>query len=171
MKPSVSEGLDLEGIVRAHQAEIWRYLRFLGCEPALVDDIVQETFLSILERPFEDRSHVSTAAYLRRVARNLYLMSLRKSARAPVFEDLEAADRVWSRYAREDGGENYVQTLRECFGHLKHKARESLMLRFREGLSRVQIATKLGMTENGTKSLMRRARQMLRDCVTRRMPS
>ena len=85
MKPtSVVEGLDLEGIVRAHQAELWRYLRFLGCEATLVDDLIQETFLSLLQKPFEDRGPATTAAYLRRVARNHYLMALRKSARVVI---------------------------------------------------------------------------------------
>lgn len=170
MKPtSVCEGLDLEGIVRAHQAELWRYLRFLGCEATLVDDLIQETFLSLLQKPFEDRGPATTAAYLRRVARNHYLMALRRSARTPAFEDLDAADRAWQRFGREDGGETYLEALRDCYSKLKAKAHRALQLRFKEKMPRTEIARTLEMSEDGVKSLMRRSRKLLRECVQRRI--
>lgn len=42
-------------MVHEHQAGLWRYLRYLGCEPALAEDLVQEVFLAVWQRPFEDR--------------------------------------------------------------------------------------------------------------------
>ncbi len=176
MKPSTLDATvslqpaDFERIVREHQSELWRYLRYLGCERHLVDDFVQEAFLTLLEKPFEERSRPATAAYLRLVARNLYLMALRRSSRAPVFEDLEAAERAWVRHTRDDGGESYLEALRECFSNLKDKAHRALELRFAENLSRLQIADALELSEDGVKSLMRRARRALRECVQRRLP-
>jgi len=38
---------EMAALVRAHQAGVWRYLRFLGCEPSEADDLVQETFLDV----------------------------------------------------------------------------------------------------------------------------
>ena len=39
--------LDLERLVREHQAELWRYLRYLGSDAARAEDLVQETFLRV----------------------------------------------------------------------------------------------------------------------------
>jgi len=167
--PPVCVELDLAAIVRAHQTQLFRYLRFLGCERALAEDLVQETFLALLERPFEERGPAATAAYLRRVARNLYLMWLRRRSRYPAFEDLDAADRVWERYARDDGGEGYLEALRECLAHLKARARHALVLRFQAGKSRAEIGEALGLSEDGTKSILRRARRFLRECISRKI--
>ena len=46
----------LADLVRQHQAGVWRYLRFLGCDRPLADDLTQETFLAVLETPFDIRT-------------------------------------------------------------------------------------------------------------------
>jgi len=170
MDPStLRAGPDLEGIVRTHQTGLWRYLRFLGCEPDLAEDLVQETFLALLQKPFEERGPASTAAFLRRVAKNLYLMRLRKATRAPVVEDIERADQSWRPVAGDDDGESYVAALRDCYERLGQRARRALDLRFRDGRDRRSIAAALGLGEDGIKSLMRRSRAALRDCVRRKI--
>jgi len=100
---------DLAGLVRGHQAGVWRYLRFLGCEPDEADDLVQETFLAVLRDGFEERSPGQTAAYLRTVARNRLLMARRKDRSRPAAVDLEAAEAVWARDAeRRRASVNYL---------------------------------------------------------------
>jgi len=90
---------DVAGLVRGHQAGVWRYLRFLGCDPDKADDLVQESFLAVLRDGFEERSPGQTAAYLRTVARNRLLMARRKERARPTAVDLEAAEAVWARVA------------------------------------------------------------------------
>ena len=46
------------GLIQAHQASVWRYLRFLGCDEA------QETFLAVWAKPFEDRGAAAAAGSL-----------------------------------------------------------------------------------------------------------
>ncbi len=76
---SSSTGFDPERIIRDHQSGVWRYLRSLGCDLPLAEDLTQETFLAVLQKPFDDYHPAATAAYLRRVARNL-LMTYRRSS-------------------------------------------------------------------------------------------
>ncbi|HRJ79073.1 MAG TPA: sigma-70 family RNA polymerase sigma factor, partial [Planctomycetota bacterium] len=71
--------LDVEALIVAHQAGVWRYLRYLGCDRAQADDLTQETFLQVLRHGFEQRGERETAAYLRKVARNCFLMSVRRT--------------------------------------------------------------------------------------------
>jgi RNA polymerase sigma-70 factor (ECF subfamily) len=157
-------------LVKDHQAGVWRYLRFLGCDEARSDDLTQETFLAVLRKPFEYRSPAATARYLRTVARNQMLMSVRKSQRGPEMRRLEDAEAVWSELSN-DGGGDYLDALDECLENVTDRVREALNQFYRDGRSRRQIATTLEMSEQGVKTLLRRAREQLRRCVEGRIQS
>ncbi len=90
--------LDVEALIVAHQAGVWRYLRFLGCDRAQADDITQETFLQVLRRGFEERGERETAAWLRTVARNCFLMNVRRTRHVQSVEDLDLADKWVNKY-------------------------------------------------------------------------
>ena len=47
-------GFDPVVLIQTYQAGIWRYLRALGCDSAQAEDITQETFLNVLQKPFQD---------------------------------------------------------------------------------------------------------------------
>jgi RNA polymerase sigma-70 factor (ECF subfamily) len=160
----------MAALVRAHQAGVWRYLRFLGCDPTEADDLVQETFLAVLREGFEVRSPAETAAYLRTVTRNRLLMDRRKRRRQLPTVDLEAAEAVWARVAGEDGLSDYLVALGECLKEaVSPRVRRALELQYRDRVSRAEIAAELDLAVEGVKTLLRRARSALRDCVQRRL--
>ncbi len=159
--------IDVTELVSRHQVEIWRYLRFLGCDAQAAEDLAQDTFVAVLRKPFADRGPSASASYLRRVARNLLLKSLRGSARSPVeFEEAEAS---WQRFRGEDGGGGYVDALRCCVQELQGKSRTIVDLIHRKGRSLQAAAAEMGLAVNGVRTLLQRMRQALRSCVTRRM--
>jgi RNA polymerase sigma-70 factor (ECF subfamily) len=161
---------EMAALVRAHQAGVWRYLRFLGCDPTEADDLVQETFLAMLREGFEVRSPAQTAAYLRTVARNRLLMARRKQRNQPPAIDLEAAEAVWAQVASEDGLSDYLVALDECLKKaVSPRVRHALELQYRDRASRAEIAAELHLAVEGVKTLLRRARSALRDCVQRRL--
>lgn len=161
---------DLVELVQSHQAAVWRYLRFLGCEPAQADDLTQETFLAVHCKPFEERSAEATAVYLRTVARNLYLMSLRRTRRQVIVENLELVEEVWQKLQPDDG-EAYRDAMRECVETLEGRARQAVDLCYRDQRSRAEIAREMELSEDGVKSLLRRTREILRKCVEQRVAS
>jgi RNA polymerase sigma-70 factor (ECF subfamily) len=156
-------------LVEAHQTGLWRYLRYLGCDPATADDLCQETFLAVLRAPFDDYEPAATARYLRTVARNLWRKQLRQEAREPTREELDRAEELWERHAAADGGETYVEAVRACLGRLEQKMRRALELRYGSTRSRAQMGAALALSNDGVKSLLRRARAALRACVERKM--
>ncbi len=164
----MGEELDVAELVRVHQAALWRYLRFLGCDSAQADDLTQETFLKLLEHPLAQRSQGETSAWLRTTARNNYLMALRKSARVKPFENLDALDATWVRNEASDDGEAYRLALRECLKTLSQRARRAIELQYTDAASRADIAKQLGMDPEGAKTLLRRARDLLRQCIEKR---
>ncbi len=156
---------DAARLIEQHQAGIWRYLRALGCDPAQADDLTQETFLAILQRPFQDYGSASTIAYLRTVARNLFISAHRRAGKVTAVENVEEFDRTWQEWAGTDNGEELLDALKECFQRLTERARLALEMRFRDRESRVNIAAALGISEHGAKNLMQRAKHQLRECI------
>lgn len=152
-------------LIQAHQAALWRYLRFLGCDAGQADDIVQDTFLAVWEKPFEDRGFAAARGYLRKAARNKFLMAVRARRARPLFEDLDAADSIWAAHEQRDEGDSYRAALAECLRTLSERARRALDLFYAERTGRAGIANALGMTADGVKTLMRRARATLRTCI------
>lgn len=160
--------IDLEALVRAHQAGVWRYLRSLGCASDQADDLTQDTFLVALDKGFEDSDDAATRAYLRRTARFLWLRGQRKARRRA--ELLAAAvDRLWERDCERDDGEAWLEALRSCVAGLRGRARSVVQWVYCEGQSRGEVARALGMRRGGVKTLLRRVRQTLRECVRRKL--
>jgi len=158
---------EVASLVREHQADVWRYLRFLGCDPCEAEDLCQETFLEILRRPFDRRSRPETAAYLRKVARSQMLMLRRSQGRNPVRVNLEKIEQVWAEATQTVGSlDPYLDALDNCLkSAVNERQCEAVDLRYRQGNSREQIAAKLEMTADGVKTMLRRARTALRECI------
>lgn len=158
---------DVVRLVRAHQAEVWRYLRFLGASTELADDLCQETFLQLLRAPFAERTAAETNGWLRAVARSLYVKSLRRPPFASA--ELDEIEATWTGFADDDGGAASLAQLRDCLGSLDGRARQVVQWHYQDHCSRREIATRLGLGEDGVKSMLRRTRDWLRRCMERQM--
>lgn len=159
----------LEELVRRHQRGVRSYLLYQGCPAHLADDLVQETFLSFFAARFEHRAEAATAAFLRTVARHLFLKAMERERRAPALMDEDASEVAWVAFEGEDGGKGYVEAMKECLAKLRGRAAEVVALRYEKGLRRTAIAERLGVSESGVKALLIRARSRLRECVERRL--
>lgn len=164
----VDRQAEMAALVHAYQAGVWRYLRYLGCCPMEADDLTQETFLAVFRNGFEERSPEQTGAYLRTVARNRLLMLRRSQKRAPVV-DLEAAEVVWAETVGDDDMNEYVVALEECLERVTPRVRQVLDMLYGDRISRAEIANRLEMAFEGVKTLLRRARSSLRECVERKV--
>lgn len=158
----------LAELINAHQADVWRYLRYLGAEAADADDLTQETFLALGRAKFQHRSRAETTAYLRTIARNQLLMLRRFQGREIATVQLDAAEQVWAANVADAGMEGLLASLTECLEALEGRAREAVQLFYRENLSRAAIASALTMKPEGIKTLLRRTRDVLRDCIQRK---
>ncbi len=177
-EPAVPKGMkatmidrqaETAALVRSHQASVWRYLRYLGCEATEADDLTQDTFLAVLRDGFEDRSPGETAGYLRTVARNRLLALRRKQKRAPEV-DLEAAEAVWVETLGQHDMDDYLVALADCLEvGVTPRVRQAVELFYRDGHSRGEIAERLEMAVEGVKTLLRRARSALRECVEKKL--
>src|SRR5262245_2740678 len=143
-----------------------RYLRFLGCERESIDDLTQETLLAAVGT-FADSA--PPLPWLLTVARNALRMHLRRRGRRREVADLDRLHELWIEQARDDGGDAQRAALRECLRRLPARSRALVDLRYRDGMSRDDIAARLGLRAQGVKSLLQRVRSALGDCIRRRL--
>jgi RNA polymerase sigma-70 factor (ECF subfamily) len=158
---------DAAAVIARHQTGVWRFLRVLGCDSNLADDLTQETFLQLLRQPsFVHHSDAATAAYLRRTARNLYISRHRRERRMQVGTTAEAVELVWLNWTSpHDDSDELLSQMAECLQGLTERARLALRMRFADNASRNAIGEALGISEHGAKNLMQRAKQQLRECI------
>jgi RNA polymerase sigma-70 factor (ECF subfamily) len=166
------ERLDFADLVRTHQPGVWRYLRLLGADHNEADDLTQETFLAFARSEFVERCDRQTAAYLRVIARNQLLALRRKQNREVSTVELESAEVVWAAAAGADGNlTEYLDALRECLQQLEGRARRAVDMHYRDDAGREAIADELEMKPDGVKTLLRRTRQILRECIEHKINS
>ena len=163
--PSLAE------LIEDHQATVWRYVRYLGADATEADDLVQETFLAVHRSDFVYESDRQAASYLRTTARNRLLMLRRRQSREPSLVEIEAAEAVWAETLGDGPADPYLAALDTCLESLEGRARQALTLHYTDRRSRQQIATELQMKPEGVKSLLRRTRDVLRDCIERKIKS
>lgn len=146
-------------------ARVLRYLRFLGAGAA-AEDVAQEALLAGLARWPDGRMQVP---WLLATARNLWRRHLRTSGRRRELVDSDRLHELWVAEAGDDGGDGLRAALRACLQQLPERSRGVLELRYGEELERQDIAARLGLGDEGVKSLLARVRAALAECVQRRM--
>jgi RNA polymerase sigma-70 factor, ECF subfamily len=168
--PPPSGALALADVVRIHQQGVWRYVRFLGADHTEADDLTQDTFLAFSRSEFVERCDRQTAAYLRVVARNQLLALRRKQNREVSTVELESAEAVWAAAAGSDGNlTEFLDALRECLQQLEGRAHRAVDMHYQHNAGREAIAAELEMKPDGVKTLLRRTRQILRECIERKI--
>lgn len=155
-------------LMNEHQADVWRYLRFLGAGRSLSDDLTQEVFVYVYRRPITEISRPQTAAYLRKCARNRYLNWRRREGREVSMDALAAAETSWVTLT-PDGGDERLIALERCLEKLGDRARHAVDLKYARTLSEAEVATRMNTTPEAAKALLKRARAQLRKCVERKL--
>jgi RNA polymerase sigma-70 factor (ECF subfamily) len=166
--PECQPAARLDLLLESLRQPLWRYLRVLGCEAALADDLVQEAFLVVLRRPaFVAEASRAVFAFLRATARQLWLTARRRRV---ALRDVDAGDAVWTQHCGDGFGEERLAALRHCVDALPSRSRELLAATYGEELGRGDCARRFGLSPDGVKTALRRLRAALRACIERRTP-
>jgi len=138
----------------------------------LVDDVVQETFITVTSKAGSFERGTNFRAWTWRIARFKTLQLLEKCAPAnerlapEVIEALCAHDSAQDWYTEE-----MLRYLTVCMDELAPKARQSIDLRYMQAHRPPEIAQIMGWTVDAVHVVLSRARIVLRECVTRRISS
>jgi RNA polymerase sigma-70 factor (ECF subfamily) len=92
--PAAGRGTPFRELYDGHFAFTWRSLRYLGVDPAQLDDAVQEVWVAVHRRlaDFEGRSDIKTWLFgiAINVQRNLYRSNQRRAALVPLSNGLSS---------------------------------------------------------------------------------
>lgn len=130
---------------------------------AEAEDVVQDTFVAVLEKLDTFRGEAAFGSWVYRVAANFALMRLR-SARTRKNQPLELTEEPEAHLSAVDEVCDARLKLREVervADRLHAPAREVIAMRAVEGLDTAQVATRLGVSEDVVKVRLHRARAAL----------
>jgi RNA polymerase sigma-70 factor (ECF subfamily) len=158
----------LDRLIEQYQHRLLRYLVYLVGNRELAEDLFQETWIRVLERGYQYDGKHEFSTWLYAVARNLSIDYLRR--KSPVSLDelmdneehapLELADPrplAWEVAAEHEQAERISAALVS----IPAGYRETVVLRFQEGLALEEIATVTGVRLGTVKSRLYRGLNML----------
>jgi len=148
-------------LYRRYSQRIYTYCRKIIGESTTAEDLLQETFVKLLESGRQQRAIENFPAYLMTIARNLCLSHRARSKRQFVeVEDFHLASRDVPYEQRE-----LLQLIQASLELLPEDYREAFVLREYNGLSYNEIAEVIGESLDVVKVRIFRAKKKLRDIL------
>lgn len=162
----------VQGLFLQHLPALRGFLLSLVSDFSLVDDIVQESFLTVTAKASAYQKGSNFRAWAWTIARFKALQAIEKAL--PV-EERFAADVVDALCAHQSAetwfAEEQLQHLAFCLKSLAPKALEVVELRYQQAHRPQEIARRMGWSVDSVHVALSRARVLLRDCITDRMAS
>jgi RNA polymerase sigma-70 factor (ECF subfamily) len=135
----------------------------------VADDVLQEVYIRIWERAVDyDASKGSPIAWMVAITRNRALDEVRRKRPLSIEdapETLEVATDDSSPFDDLSQTQD-MQRLARCLGGLEPDRRDMVLLAYREGLSREELAQRYGRPVPTIKTWLRRSLAQLKDCLT-----
>ena len=139
---------------------LWAYLARVSSDPALADDLMQESFVRFLsaDRPprLED-GEVASRRYLFRIATNL----LRDHWRRPSSSSIEELPEEFFATAQISTQSDSAAMLTPALARMKPRERQLLWLAHAEGYSHKEIAEVTGLASASIRLLLFRSRRKI----------
>jgi RNA polymerase sigma-70 factor, ECF subfamily len=162
----------LDRLIEQYQHRLLRYLLHLTGNPALAEDLFQETWIRVLERGRQYDGRHEFCTWLFAVARNLFIDSTRRKHHASLDGMLDDDNRP---IEIPDTGQpsafdltvqrELSELVADGLTHVVAEYREALVLRFQEGLSLEEIAVVTGAPLGTVKSRIYRGLSALQPYV------
>ena len=158
----------LDRLIEQYQHRLLRYLVYLAGNRELAEDLFQETWIRVLERGHQYDGKHEFSTWLYAVARNLTIDYLRRKNPVSLDGLMEEEDHVkfepaddrpaaWEVVAQHEQAERISAALVS----IPAEYRETVVLRFQEGLALEEIATVTGAKLGTVKSRLYRGLNLL----------
>jgi RNA polymerase sigma-70 factor (ECF subfamily) len=163
-----------EILAREHEPMLMAYILALVPDPALAEDIAQETFLIAYRKISTLRKEESFGAWLRGIARFEVLAALRQRANEVPCEPavLDSMEEVFHNFEQARPTEQWEERFKlveDCFKLLPEALHTVCRLHYFEDRKAREIAEQLALGLSAVLKRLERARQAIRDCVEGRL--
>ena len=136
-----------------------------------VDDLVQQVFLKAFRKLDSFDQGRSFEHWIKGIARNAVRDELRKTSRyqgrIEAYAQLTEI-RMAERAGRDIFDSDVREALQDCISRLEEKAARAVRMHYIEERSTDEIGQILGQTGNAVRTMMHRARRVLRECLMRK---
>jgi RNA polymerase sigma-70 factor (ECF subfamily) len=160
------------GIVREHQDMLLAFAAFRIPDAALVDEVVQQTFIRAYEQLADFDPAKDFGTWLRAICRFMILAELKRRTRDRRNRETYR-DRVRDSLLEtalplvEEGADaDELQRLRRCLQELQETSRKLVHFRYQQGLPLEDIARQVGQSASWVATTLFRVRDALRRCIT-----
>lgn len=162
-----------------------RHARMVVHEPALAEDLAQETLVSVLESPESHRGEASINTWATAILKNKiadWYRSPHQRRRVYVASDDDEADPtawlfneqgsylepvpVWQQPDGREAQRQIMSTLEGCLRHLPAQTGRVFMMREWLGFETAEICAQLGISADNCRTILHRARMGLRRCMS-----
>ncbi len=143
------------GFYERSARSLWAYLARVSADPALADDLMQESYIRFLCAAVPDDGEIAARRYLFRIATNL----LRDHWRRPSASSLEEMPEEFAAVAAGSQQAESEALLWPVLMQLRPRDRQILWLAYAEGYSHREIAAVTGLASASIRLLLFRARR------------
>lgn len=141
-EPAIAIPSELEGAFRSHHGLVFATAYRITGNAADAEDVLQTVFLRLLRRTPDSDAMENQESYLRRAAVNASLDVIRSRRLKPTVELVEIAGERAASEVTE-----LRQILERALSKLQPRSAEIFALRFIEGMSNLEIARTLGISQ------------------------
>ena len=151
------------------QDRLYAYIRTLIPQSDPARDVLQETNVVMLRKADELAPGQSFEAWACKIAYYKVLAYVRDRARDRHLFDAELVEKLNPHAQRSADPADRMAALEDCIDLLEPKHRDLISERYKEGLSVKEIAQRMHASARTVASRMFRLRELLSDCVERRV--
>jgi RNA polymerase sigma-70 factor (ECF subfamily) len=170
--PKLLEPKGFEALVREHHRRLLAYALALTRRTDVAEDLVQDALLIVHRDLARFDASRDFGAWVRGIVRMKYLEWTRSHRTERLsesqLEDLDARHRAWDQAAAEGRGDA-LEALRRCRDELGAHITDTLDRFYSDRLSCAEIAARLGVSEVVVRKRLQRAREVLGDCLEKRL--
>ena len=134
-----------------------------------VDDIIQETFLTVTRKAAEFEIGSNFVGWACTIARYKVLETGRQKGRTQPLSNEVIESLCACEPEPVENGEEKLHLLAECMKSLAPQSRRTIELRYQQAHKPAEIARQIGWTAEAVYVALSRARTALRECVERKL--
>jgi RNA polymerase sigma-70 factor, ECF subfamily len=158
-------------VVAEYQDMLLAYAAFRVPDAALVDEVVQQTFIRAYEQLRDFQRDKDFGIWLRSICRFMILAELKRAARdrhnKESYQEQLRLNLLGDALRRGESqtDDDVVRRLQSCLGKLQHSARSLVTLRYQDLMKVEEIASRLGQSASWVATTLFRVRESLRKCI------
>ncbi|HZE98112.1 MAG TPA: sigma-70 family RNA polymerase sigma factor [Planctomycetota bacterium] len=159
-------------IVAGHQDMLLAYAAFRVPDAALVDEVVQQTFIRAYEQIRDFQADKDFGIWLRSICRFMILAELKRVSRDRANKEnyqKQLKDQLIGQALERGAGgvdDDVLVRLKGCLGKLQQTARSLVTYRYHEHMKVEEIAERLDQSATWVATTLFRVRETLRRCMS-----